>query len=119
MNESLKRSWIEALRSGQYKQKMGQLCLLDEKGCVDGYCSLGVLMDLISKDPKYEVTTEIKPGQKVVTYTYKEVSTSASIPTELVNALDLPNVINYDMTLLNDARSESFTYIADFIEKAY
>jgi hypothetical protein len=40
MNQEIKREWIEALRSGKYKQARG---FLRYRG---GYCCLGVLMDI-------------------------------------------------------------------------
>jgi hypothetical protein len=44
MNQDIKRRWVEALRSGQYKQ--GQLFLHSE----DSFCCLGVLTDLYCLD---------------------------------------------------------------------
>ena len=40
MNKEVKRAWVEALRSGKYKQATGRLRR------VDGYCCLGVLCNL-------------------------------------------------------------------------
>lgn len=40
MPKELKAKWIEALRSGKYKQTIGTLC--DERG----HCCLGVLMEV-------------------------------------------------------------------------
>lgn len=44
MNKEVKRAWVEALRSGEYKQCTGRLRR------EDGYCCLGVLCDLYKKD---------------------------------------------------------------------
>lgn len=45
MKPAVKKKWLAALRSGEYKQgKTGQL--KDEKG---GYCCLGVLCDVYAK----------------------------------------------------------------------
>lgn len=44
MNQYVKRKWVAALRSGEYKQTGGRL----RKG--DCYCCLGVLTDLYDKD---------------------------------------------------------------------
>lgn len=44
MNPDIKRQWVEALRSGQYRQ--GRKQLLDPEG---QYCCLGVLTDLYCK----------------------------------------------------------------------
>jgi len=48
MNQEVKKAWIEALRSGEYKQTTGRL----RRG--DSYCCLGVLCDLyIKNNPDY------------------------------------------------------------------
>lgn len=44
MNADIKQRWVEALRSGQYKQ--GQGCLKQN----DAYCCLGVLCELHRQD---------------------------------------------------------------------
>jgi hypothetical protein len=45
MNPEIKQRWVEALRSGEYKQTREEL--YDGNG---GYCCLGVLCDLAIKD---------------------------------------------------------------------
>ena len=47
MNPEIKRQWLEALRSGEYKQ--GQCRLRTEIKGSSFYCCLGVLCDLHSK----------------------------------------------------------------------
>lgn len=44
MNKEIKAKWIQALRSGKYKQAIGSLRK------PDGFCCLGVLCDLHSKE---------------------------------------------------------------------
>ena len=44
MNPEIKKLWVEALRSGEYKQGIKQL-----KDSNDCFCVLGVLCDLYSK----------------------------------------------------------------------
>ena len=41
MSPEVKAKWIEALRSGRYRQCIGRMSRLDAKGC--SYCALGVL----------------------------------------------------------------------------
>lgn len=43
MNQEIKKEWVAALRSGEYKQAKGQL----KKD--SGFCCLGVLCDIASK----------------------------------------------------------------------
>ena len=45
MNQDIKTRWLEALRSGRYKQGKGSLRTTD-----DQYCCLGVLCDLAVQD---------------------------------------------------------------------
>jgi hypothetical protein len=46
MKASIKKQWLEALRSGQYKQAKGFLRRLDRNGNL-GHCCLGVLCELV------------------------------------------------------------------------
>lgn len=48
MNEEIKKLWIEALRSGEYKQGTGRLNMVNEAGA-SLMCCLGVLCDLYIK----------------------------------------------------------------------
>lgn len=43
------RQWVDALRSGEYKQTTHVLCRLDEEGEPVGFCCLGVACDLAVK----------------------------------------------------------------------
>lgn len=45
MNKEIKEKWLKALRSGDYKQGIGQL-----KNDKDEFCCLGVLCDIYSKE---------------------------------------------------------------------
>lgn len=45
MNPQIKARWIEALRSGHYKQGSGSLRLISDEGS-ESFCCLGVLCDL-------------------------------------------------------------------------
>ncbi len=47
MNKDIKKRWVEALRSGKYKQGTGSLCKLgrDNK---PRHCCLGVLIEMMS-----------------------------------------------------------------------
>lgn len=42
-----KRTWLRALRSGEYKQAIGHLCVQDEDGF--SFCSLGVAVDVLAE----------------------------------------------------------------------
>lgn len=53
MNERVKKIWLEALRSGEYKKGVG--CLRDNQ---DRFCCLGVLCDLYANEHPDEGTWE-------------------------------------------------------------
>jgi len=46
MNKKIKKEWIKALRSGEYKQGKGKLCRSEDGGETYQYCCLGVLIDI-------------------------------------------------------------------------
>ena len=46
MNKELLKRWVEALRSGKYKQGALYLCQYDEDGNAVAFCCLGVLQNI-------------------------------------------------------------------------
>lgn len=44
LDTDVKRVWLEALRSGEYKQGRGTMCRVDDNGAYS-FCCLGVLAD--------------------------------------------------------------------------
>lgn len=46
MKPEIKNKWLKALRSGDYKQTVGEL----HSSASDGYCCLGVLCDIAKQD---------------------------------------------------------------------
>ena len=63
MNSEIKQKWVNALRSGEYKQSSrGFLCVTSEYGA--GYCCLGVLCDLYVKEHNKEWAKEYKEWTK-------------------------------------------------------
>lgn len=100
MNQEVKKLWVEALRSGKYKQ--GKHCLKTDDG---RYCCLGVLCE-VSGQP-YD-------------------SDWLGVPNDIVEWADLdtwlPEVIDGSrgrtkLSHLNDASNFSFEQIADLIEE--
>jgi hypothetical protein len=98
MTPELKATWIEALRSGKYKQ--GREYLYRSNG---EFCCLGVLCDVL--DPtdwrKSEVTD--------TAFTYRRSSSWA--PASVIDELDQGKLI-----AMNDDQLASFDEIADYIE---
>lgn len=106
MNPSIKQAWIEALRSGEYKQGTG--CLRED----DRYCCLGVLVDLHIK--KHDLEWE-KLGED-----YHFDGSAATLPAVVLEwaglHIDNPTVNGLALATWNDS-GESFQWIADLIEE--
>lgn len=109
------RKWVNALRSGEYKQTTG---LLHNDY---GYCCLGVLCDV-----------SIKNGLDVECYSTVNDSDEpciaygdswSQLPEEVVDwaGLEQPNpmLVEDDAVSLNDDMGYDFNQIADLIEKKY
>jgi hypothetical protein len=59
MKPELKKAWIDALRSGDYKQASGELQDVDpSSGETTGYCCLGVLLDICGEGEWVPSTTD-------------------------------------------------------------
>lgn len=126
MNPEAKRLWLEALRSGRYRQERGWLHL--DGG---GYCCLGVLCDVAIKAG---VTVKVRhvddewDGCAVVSYDGAETFPPESVmawaelpdcPTVEVPETDLLECFSpsVSLTTLNDDLEWSFAQIADAIER--
>lgn len=96
MNKEIKEKWLEALRSGEYKQ--GREHLRDES---NQFCCLGVLCDIV--DPK---------GW---TDAFSFRGSSGEPRTEDCEELEITEFVT-DLVNMNDADEESFAQIADWIE---
>lgn len=107
MDAKLKAQWVEALRSGKYKQ--GQASL--RRG--DSYCCLGVLAD-ISKLGAFIEEAEY-PGQFKFTLQDGE-SAHGVLPDSMLKMIRLPLAAHEQCWKLNDKEGQSFAEIADYIE---
>src|SRR5215469_11819332 len=113
MNKEIKSKWTAALRSGEYEQGIGSLCLAGVNGSKK-YCCLGVLCDLAVKDgviPEPE-HTEPNPGIGTYYHKYGEEGATALLPFEVTSWAGLndgsPEVLadnefgHESLTMLND-----------------
>jgi hypothetical protein len=84
MNERLKKRWLKALRSGEYKQAQealrGPVYPSDDNGFIDddqeagvGYCCLGVLCEVMGAEFDVSRVVDIDTG-KVVANTWDDMS---------------------------------------------
>jgi hypothetical protein len=100
MNPEIKQKWVDALRSGKYKQ--GQTYLLNKEN--GSYCCLGVLCEVVGASG-WQDDAQLPPEIQDLTG---------------VSALGrIPNAIHgYDLlSALNDSLKYDFNRIADIIEE--
>lgn len=109
-----RKKWIEALRSGKYKQGKGYLKRNDE------YCCLGVACEILG------ATQEKRPSEPGVTWFSLNGTSMFILPNGIRNLLGLStgigdfNITDFDLVsnslaLMNDAGS-SFDEISNMIE---
>ncbi len=101
MNKELITEWIEALRSGNYKQGFGQL-----KNNKDEYCCLGVACELF----KAKIGGSWNPSFD---------GTKFSCTTGMTPLVGISHMQQLDLVDMNDLSRLSFDKIADYIEKEY
>lgn len=102
MNPDVKKRWIEALRSGDYKQGRGWLRNID-----DEYCCLGVLENLIQPEGWSAQAGGWSASNNSVMFISDATRHQASISHEATNCL-----MN-----MNDMEGKTFSQIADYIEE--
>lgn len=126
MDAKLKAQWLDALRSGEYKQGKEMLRTQD-----NSYCCLGVLCDVVDPD-----------GWDLAWFTYGDHSSEVALPKGLAAELfgsyrpfndserEVPNqegVLPFKgrdggtlyLSILNDEDGLTFDQIADVIEYAF
>ena len=107
MDANLKAKWVEALRSGKYKQGRNYL---NSKGA---FCCLGVLCDL-SGEGKWELELGADAfGDEMYRYLVGDGWNRATLPPELAEKYGVHNP--GPLITMNDT-GKSFTEIADYIE---
>jgi len=102
MNPELKAKWVEALRSGEYKQGSNRLLTADGR-----YCCMGVLCNLI--DPEGWTETLSHKTESGISY-------SQGMGFESVLKIsDIPAGVTMTLANMND-KGKSFPEIASYIE---
>jgi hypothetical protein len=105
--KEIKRKWMEALRSGKYKQGTGCLRTINNK-----FCCLGVLADVI--DPE---RWEKSGANGYTAYYWRPGGYSAYLPSETWEELmKFPSGSQETFSNMNDG-GMSFEDIADYIER--
>ena len=113
MNQEIKQRWIEALRSGEYKQ--GQGCLHNHNK--NTFCCLGVLCDLHAKETNTNWVDHREEGRPS-----DYLDDDLLLPNKVVEWSGLEDddpLINRTLSLAgyNDHKGYSFDQLADLIEK--
>lgn len=115
MNQEIKKKWVEALRSGDYKQTTGYL---KRDNC---FCALGVLCDLYIKEQSLCEWTDSYCGKGYLAIQKKNDPYSRSIAALISCIVDWagcsadPKVNGEYISRLNDT-GIPFSKIADLIE---
>lgn len=120
MDKRIKRLWVKALRSGDYKQGNGRLQMY-LNNMPDRYCCLGVLCDLAAKEGivKSAVSNDlVRYGGGTNPFDYPE---AYYLPIEVsewsgVNREGRYGSAGRSLAVMND-EGKSFDEIADAIEK--
>lgn len=114
MDKELKKKWLEALRSGDYKQGFFTLKRKYEKETQ--HCCLGVLCELVAEDYPKEI--HITDEYIEITNSRSQSSTKDILTLELAQFLGITHHDLNTITRLNDCISgNTFNQIADWIEK--
>lgn len=113
MDADFKKKWLDALRSGEYKQGYGRLRSSDDR-----FCCLGVLCHVAkvkSEKISYEEAMRLGWGPDAAnTYTYDGEPGFLSAP--LLEKFGITYDEGWDLAIKND-EGRSFKDTADYIEK--
>lgn len=115
MNKEYKQPWIDALRSGNFKQGRNKL---ESQG---KYCCLGVLCEVmqipkIEKDEEALVSVGVKKAKPYSEYEYEGDKFKEYFPEGLRNKVSLSCEDMDYLVEMNDESKCSFEHIAEYIE---
>jgi hypothetical protein len=116
MKSDVKLKWIEALRSGKYKQ--GFRTLMQESEGEASFCCLGVLCDVLGLR-KEQLPPDLYVPQNVTEYSYffgTEKLHTALTP-QVCKSVGLDETEQANLIRMNDQQGKTFNDIADWIER--
>jgi len=121
MKTDIGRRWVNALRSGNYKQGKAALKKdFSEDGAGAEYCCLGVLCDLYSQEFGVPWEIDIEPAQSLMgesEYLPPAVAQWAGLPDTTVPSVSIEgNKMLLPLTAINDDFDYDFEAIAELIE---
>lgn len=108
MNKTIKKKWVKALRSGNYKQGKERLRTTKTDGS-SYYCCLGVLADVLG--------CEWIEGAEIARFKEEKQISAAIIPHRVADKIKLPAIKQDKLISMNDGAGRSFNYIASYIER--
>lgn len=122
MNAEVKKKWIEALRSDDYKQAKRLLRKRYSEGGMTCFCAYGVLVDLYCaehntswEDVQLNFMCNLKPSMAVLRWAGIDPDgLELPLPPRLL--ADMPDK-PYSVYELNDDHNVTFLELADLIEK--
>jgi hypothetical protein len=103
MREDVKAKWLEALRSGEYKQGREALRTVD-----NAYCCLGVLCDIVGVEWTF--------GARGAYGHYGDTQKVAHPDKRVYEACGLDDSHEGTLVEMNDDAGKTFAEIADWIE---
>jgi hypothetical protein len=113
VNERVKKLWVEALRSGEYKQTRGKLKHQTEDGGLE-HCCLGVLCEIHDKEMGCEQSFKsidgFPPPHILQWSGFNAVNARFKVENTAIGT------VRDSISFLNDARLYTFAQIAALIE---
>jgi hypothetical protein len=108
MKKDIKKKWIKALRSGEFKQGNGELCNIAS----NEYCCLGVLCEITRQD-----NPQIKRTKEGHYSLHKKDSVDGQFDSAMLTYFGIAAETQNKLIDMNDERGKSFKEIADYIEE--
>lgn len=116
INKKLIRKWVTALRSRRYKQGRGTLRRHgNTKKCVDRFCVLGVLCDLVDK--KGWNIPDTWHSNEIINYELDGDKRNSYLPRVIKDKIGIGIDERY-ISVMNDEGCE-FNQIANYLERKY
>lgn len=113
MDHEIKAKWVEALRSGKYKQGKGFLKYHNYDLGTDSYCCLGVLCEILNVHATY---SQQEPESRSIGF--GDQYDTAYLPHSVRNRVGLVNFSDQlNLSQRNDSGDWDFNSIADYIQE--
>ncbi len=110
LKPEVKQKWVEALRSGRYKQGRRKLRVGDE------YCCLGVLCDIAGTELDATwIPCPVFTGQDPPSYIFGATALT-QLDAEQAHSIGIRQAEQKQLIFMNDTQNSSFSEIADYIE---